>query len=75
MHELQADGVAFTETTRDVDGTALRTDRASLRFLDLGTLTGFLEPAGCTVEQRYGDWSRGSLGSASPEVITVATAT
>lgn len=66
--------VSFTETTRDVDGTALRTDRASLRFLDVTTLDGFLHEAGFVIDARYGGWSREPLRPGSSEIITVATA-
>jgi hypothetical protein len=40
------DVVTFTETTSDTNGTVLRVDRASLRFLDVPTLGAFLAGAG-----------------------------
>jgi SAM-dependent methyltransferase len=70
--ELQADLVTFTETTRDLDGTALRTDRASLRFLDVDALAGHLREAGFLVEAQYGGWSGEALAGDSAEIVTVA---
>jgi len=40
------DVVTFTETTSDADGTVLRVDHASLRFLDVPVLGAFLAGAG-----------------------------
>jgi SAM-dependent methyltransferase len=74
-HEVESaagDVVTVTETTGDPDGVPWRVDRGRLRFLDAGTLTGFLAEAGFTIEARYGGWSREPLGPASPEIITVA---
>ncbi len=74
-HEVESvvgDVVTFTETTSDPDGAALRVDRASLRFLDVDTLAGFLADAGFEIEAQYGGWFRESLDPASPEIITVA---
>jgi hypothetical protein len=43
-----------------------------LRFLDRESLEGFLAEAGLTVVEQYGDWGRGPVTPASPEIITVA---
>ncbi len=72
VEEVVGDVVTFTETTGDPNGTPLRVDRARLRFLDTGALTGFLADAGFLIEAQYGDWSRERLDPASPEVITIA---
>ena len=51
-HEVEAvvgDVVTFTETTSDPDGAQLRVDRASLRFLDVDALAGFLADAGFAI--------------------------
>jgi SAM-dependent methyltransferase len=66
------DVVTFAETTSDPDGALLRVDCASLRFLDIGTLAGFLADAGFEIEKQYGGWSREPLDPAGPEIITVA---
>ncbi len=74
-HEVEAvtdDVVTFTGTTADPDGTVLRVDRTSLRFLDAVTLDAFLAEAGFEIEARYGDWQRGPVTPTSREIITVA---
>lgn len=58
-HEIESvtgDVVTVLGTTARQDGTVLRVDRASLRFLDPATLDAFLADAGFEVEARYGDW-------------------
>jgi ubiquinone/menaquinone biosynthesis C-methylase UbiE len=72
VESVVGDVVTFTETTSDPDGAPLRVDRASMRFLDLDTLAGFLADAGFEVEAQYGGWFREPLDPASPEIITVA---
>lgn len=72
VEAVVGDVVTFTETTSDRDGTPLRVDRASLRFLDLDGLDGFLSDAGLRVEMRYGGWRREPPTNESPEIITVA---
>ena len=74
-HEVESvvgDVVTFTETTAERDGTVLRVDRASLRFLDVPALAGFLTEAGFTIEDQYGDWHRGPITETSREIITIA---
>jgi SAM-dependent methyltransferase len=66
--------VTLTETTVDAGGTALRVDRAQLRFLEPAQLAGFLARAGLTIEAQYGDWEAAPLTSASREIITIARA-
>ncbi len=53
-HEVESvagDVVTLTETTSGPDGTPLRVDRASLRFLDVDALAGFLAAAGFEIER------------------------
>ncbi|MDH6133401.1 SAM-dependent methyltransferase [Kitasatospora sp. MAA4] len=74
-HEVESvlDGVVtFRETTAEPDGTVLRVDRDSLRFLDVAALDGFLAEAGFEVEARYGDWNRGPITATSREIVTIA---
>jgi SAM-dependent methyltransferase len=76
-HEVESvadDIVTLTETTSDADGTPLRVDRASLRFLDAEALAGFLSDAGFTIEAQYGGWLREPLAPESPEIISIARA-
>jgi SAM-dependent methyltransferase len=77
-HEVESvvgDVVTLTETTAGRDGTVLRVDRASLRFLDVPALARFLTGAGFIIENQYGDWHRGPITPASREIITVARRT
>jgi SAM-dependent methyltransferase len=74
VESVAGDVVTLTETTADPDGARLRVDRASLRFLDAGTLDGFVAEAGFETEERYGGWSREPFEPASPEIITIARA-
>jgi SAM-dependent methyltransferase len=74
-HEVESvvgDVVTFTGTTARSDGTVLRLDRSTLRFLDTGTLDAFLADAGFETEARYGDWHRGAVTATSREIVTVA---
>lgn len=68
------DVVTVTETTSAPGGTLLRVDRASMRFLDVDTLSHFLSDAGFQIEAAYGDWFRGPLTPTSREIITIARA-
>ncbi len=76
-HHVEAveDGlVTLTETTGTRDGTALRVDRATLRFVDAATLDALLAAAGFVVEERYGWWDRRPFAPDSRLIITVARA-
>jgi SAM-dependent methyltransferase len=66
------DIVTLTETTSDLDGTTLRIDRASLRFLDVDALDGLLRVAGFAIDARYGGFAPGRLEEDSPEIVTIA---
>ncbi len=66
------DVVTFHGTTAEPDGTVLRIDRASLRFLDVAALNLFLTEAGFDIEALYGDWHRGPITDDSREIITIA---
>ncbi|MFC3575823.1 class I SAM-dependent methyltransferase [Streptomyces yaanensis] len=66
------DRVTFTET---FDGTGWErplVSRSTLRFLAPDALSRFLTRAGLAVVEQYGDWGRGPLTPADPEIITVA---
>ena len=73
IHQVEAldgDVVTLTETTADPDGTALRVDRARLRFLDAGSLDRFLADAGFSVESRHGGWSGEPFTASSATILT-----
>ena len=74
-HEVQSvigDMVTFTGTTAEPDGTVLRVNHASLRFLGVEELGGFLADAGLEIEAQYGDWHREPITADSREIITIA---
>ena len=73
VESVQGDVVRLTETTADADGRWLRVDRASLRFLDVEPLHGFLAEAGFRIESQYGGWSCEPLRPASLEIVTLAS--
>ena len=72
VESVVGDVVTLTETTSGPDGAPLRVDRASLRFLDVGTLRRFMADAGFEIEAQYGGWLREPLEATSPEIVTVA---
>ena len=61
-------------TARADDGTVLRQDTGSLRFLSPDALNVFLAEAGFDVEAQYGDWERGPVTTRSKEIVTIARA-
>jgi SAM-dependent methyltransferase len=74
-HEVESvigDLVTFTGTTAESDGTVLRIDRTSLRFIDVDGLGAFLAGAGLEVDAQYGDWHCGPVTGESREIITIA---
>jgi SAM-dependent methyltransferase len=72
VERVVGDVVTFTETTSDADGTVLRVDHASQRFLDVPALAAFLAGASFVIEAQYGDWHRGPITDASHEIVTIA---
>ena len=71
---LRGDIVDTIEVTALADGTVLREDAGSLRFVDLETLNALLREAGFSIEAQYGDWQRGPITAQSKEIITIARA-
>ncbi|MFJ3303132.1 class I SAM-dependent methyltransferase [Streptomyces sp. NPDC086549] len=64
--------VTFTETYEGDSWDRPRVSTTTLRFLDTEALSGFLAEAGLEVVEQYGDWERGPVTPAGPEIITVA---
>ena len=61
---VRGDVVDLIKVTALADGTVLREDRGSLRFLNPEALNTFLAEAGFQVQEQYGDWDGGSLDRA-----------
>ncbi|MBR7833158.1 class I SAM-dependent methyltransferase [Actinospica durhamensis] len=72
--EARGDIVELIEVTALADGTVLREDTGSLRFLDVEPLNAFLAEAGFEIEAQYGDWSHGPITLESKEIVTIARA-
>jgi SAM-dependent methyltransferase len=72
VESVDGDVVTLTETTQAAGSGEPRVDRASLRFLSVERLDGFLAAAGLRVSQRYGDFTGGAFTPASPNIVTVA---
>jgi hypothetical protein len=66
------DLVTFSHTITGPHLDGPQVSRSTLRFLDPSAIAGFLDEAGLSVEEQFGDWDRGPLTEASPEIITVA---
>ena len=69
---VRADIVDTVEVTALADGTVLREDVGSLRFLDVEPLNALLAGTGFAVEAQYGDWERGPITAESTEIVTIA---
>jgi hypothetical protein len=63
--------VTLTENTSTRDGTRLRTDRGTLRFIDQPTLNQFLSESGFTIEAQFGDWQRMPFTPTARAIITI----
>lgn len=64
--------MTFHGTVAEPDGTVLRVDSESLRFLEVRALNALLADAGFEIEAQYGDWDREPITAASREIITIA---
>ncbi len=69
---VEAHVVTFIETTSDPDGTVLRVDRASLRFLAADALTRLLTDAGFVIDAQDGGWFGEAVEETSTEIVTSA---
>lgn len=72
VESVVGDVVTLTETTSAHDGTVLRVDRASLRFLDLSRLGALLRDAGFEIEAQYGGPNQEPVTGESRSILTVA---
>jgi SAM-dependent methyltransferase len=70
-----ADLVTFVSVIRSPRTGQELVSRSTLRFVDPDHLRLLLAEAGFRIEGWYGDWDRGDVGPASPEVIVLARAT
>ena len=69
---VAGDVVSFTTAFTCPDWDEVQVSRSTLRFLDAGALSKFLNGAGLSIVEQFGDWDRQRLTDTSPEIITVA---
>jgi SAM-dependent methyltransferase len=70
--DVTAGVVTMTESLSGARWDEPQTGRGTLRFVDDGTLTAFLQEAGFAIEEQFGDWDRGPVAAGSKEIITIA---
>jgi ubiquinone/menaquinone biosynthesis C-methylase UbiE len=63
--------VSFTTTYESPSWDAPKYSESTLRFLDVPTLSRFIEEAGMVVVEQYGLWDRSPVSDTSPEIITI----
>jgi SAM-dependent methyltransferase len=64
--------VTFAHTFTGAHESLPQVSRSTLRFLDPAGVAVLLTDAGLWIERQFGDFRGGELGSASPEIITIA---
>ena len=64
--------MSFSHTFHSDAWDQPRVSHSTLRFLGKAELDTALARAGLAIEAQFGDWDRGPLTDASPEIITVA---
>jgi len=67
--------VTFTTTYESSTWDAPQFSESTLRFLDVDSLSAFLNEAGLVVDEQYGYWDRSPVTASSPEIITLARLT
>jgi SAM-dependent methyltransferase len=68
---VDGDLVTFAQTFTGPSWDRPQVSSSTLRFLDRDSLGSFLAEAGLEVEAQFGDWDRGPVTAASPEIITI----
>ena len=71
VETVDGDVVCFATTYTSPLWDRPQVSRSTLRFLDVGALSGFLLDAGLVVEVQFGDWRGQPLADTSPEIITI----
>jgi SAM-dependent methyltransferase len=64
--------VSFTSTYTRAGWDAPIVSESTLRFLAIDEVQTFLDGAGFTIDEQFGDWDRAPLTPTSPEIITLA---
>lgn len=72
VHDVDGDHVRLSETLSGRWWSEGQTSYGALRFLAADALSTFLQDAGFSIEEQFGDWERGPVTDASEEIITIA---
>jgi SAM-dependent methyltransferase len=64
--------VTFTHTFTGAHASLPLVNSSSLRFLSQTAVAAMLADAGLKIVRQFGDFQGGELGSASPEIVTIA---
>jgi SAM-dependent methyltransferase len=72
VEHVEDDLVTLTESYAFEDAGEPFVSRSTLRFVSAEHLDQLLVAAGFVIDERYGDWDRSLMTTASPEIITVA---
>jgi SAM-dependent methyltransferase len=75
VQENDGDRVTFTSAYTSDHWPEAKVSKSTLRFLGADALASFLDEAGLTVVEQYGDWDRQPLSAESPEIIGVVRPT
>lgn len=63
--------VSFSHHFTSSRWESAQTSKSTLRFLGVDELAALIKEAGMTIEMQFGDWDRGPLNAAAPEIITI----
>ena len=72
VHDVDGDLVRLSETLSGRWWSEDQTSAGALRFLAADALSAFLEDAGFSIDEQFGDWERGAVTDTSDEIITIA---
>lgn len=72
VHTITDDVIQLSETLTGRWWNGGHTEIGKLRFLSPEALAAFLEEAGFSIEEQFGDWQSRSIDENSAEIITIA---
>jgi SAM-dependent methyltransferase len=72
VHDVDGDLVRLSETLSGRWWSEDQTSDGTLRFLAADALSAFLEDAGFSIDEQFGDWERGPVTDAGEEIVTIA---
>jgi len=69
---VEGEFVRFSHTFTSEQWDRPEVSYSTLRFLDIESLSTFLDEAGFEVAEQFGNWNRERFFETSPEIITIA---